>query len=181
MPNDYLSDAIKEAYATAPGVLIYETVEIYHPSFVDPGDGSPAPIRVVNDQRSLTAWLEATAPLNPGEEVLFNAYPFQFQKPDMDPQSLPQVELVIDNISGEIVQNIEIAMQYPEKIWLIYRPYVETDLTVPHINPPMWLWITNINADLFTINIRATYGDIFNKSFPSELYTVERFPGLIGS
>ena len=181
MPNEYLSDAIKEAYATAPGKLIYDTIEMSHPSWIDPGTGDVVPIRVVSNKEAINAWLEATAPYDPGEEVTFSAYPFTFRKPDMDPDTLPQIEIVIDNVTGEIIKYVEIAMQDPDRIMIIYRPYLEDDLTVPQINPPMTLWATNIVADLYTIQMRATYGDMFNKSFPSELYTTERFPGLIGT
>ena len=180
MPNEYLTEAIKEAYMMAPSDdVIIDTLEISHPAWVDPGTGDPLPLRVTNQREAVIAWLEATAPLNPGEQVTFAPYPFTFRKPHMDPSSLPEVEIEIDNVSADIIKNIEIAMQNPEKIRVIYRPYLSSDLNGPHFNPPMTLWATNINADIFTITMRATFGDMFNKSFPSELYTIDRFPGLL--
>ena len=36
MPNDHLSQAIKEAYASVPSdEIIHDTLELYHPAFVD--------------------------------------------------------------------------------------------------------------------------------------------------
>lgn len=175
MANDYLSEALKEAYfaANADEVII-DTIEIWHPSF-----SAAHPIRVTNQMEAITARLEPDAPLNPGQEVTFLPYPFTFRKPGLDPKTLPEVEIVIDNVSGDIIKNIELSMQNPDKIRVIYRPYLSSDLTMPQINPPMILWATHISADVFTITMRATFGDMFNKSFPSELYTTTRFPGLV--
>ena len=59
MTGTTLSQALKEAYASAPAnVVIYHTMELRHPAFT-------APIRVVRDYAPLTATLEATAPADP--------------------------------------------------------------------------------------------------------------------
>ena len=77
MSDDTLSQAIKEAYASAPAnVIIYHTMELWHPAFTDP-------IRVVRDYDDLTATLESTAPRNAGESVTFIAFNFDFTKPEV--------------------------------------------------------------------------------------------------
>ena len=49
MPNAALSEAIKEAYASAPSQqIILHTLELRHPAFVDEA-GQPVAIRVVRD------------------------------------------------------------------------------------------------------------------------------------
>ena len=59
MPNTLLSEALREAYASAPSdVVILHTLELRHPSFLD-DDGQPIAIRVVRDNQDLTARLEA--------------------------------------------------------------------------------------------------------------------------
>ena len=55
MPDPSLSDAIIEAYATAPtDQVIYHTLELWHPIFT-------APIRVVRDNAAISAMIEASA------------------------------------------------------------------------------------------------------------------------
>ena len=54
MPDDTLSLAIKEAYASAPSnLVIHHTLEIWHPNFT-------TPIRVVRDNVDLSAKLESS-------------------------------------------------------------------------------------------------------------------------
>lgn len=69
MPDTTLSQAIKEAYASAPvSTIIYNTIELRHPAF-------STPVRLVRDYANLTATLEATAPA-PGDNPL--TYPNDF-------------------------------------------------------------------------------------------------------
>ena len=70
MPDDTLSLAIKEAYASAPSnLVIHHTLEIWHPNFT-------TPIRVVRDHVDLTAKLESSAPRNASQYVTFVGYAF---------------------------------------------------------------------------------------------------------
>ncbi len=179
MPNDHLSQAIKEAYASVPSdEIIHDTLELYHPAFVDDG-GDPAPIRVVCDTQDLSAYLEADAPINPGEEVTFIGLPFELELPDVDEQTLGQLVISIDNVSGEITKNIELSMQTPDKIRVIYRPYLSSDLSGPQMNPPLYMYINKIQVGTFRIKASAGFGDIMNKKFPANTYTMEEFPGLV--
>ena len=66
MPNNALSEALREAYASAPSdVVILHTLELRHPSFID-DDGDSIAIRVVRDNQDLKARLESSAPLDGG-------------------------------------------------------------------------------------------------------------------
>ena len=65
MPNTTLTDAIKEAYATAPSeVVIYDTLEFKHNSFAQP-------IRLVANHRDLIARLENNS------QVTFTGHAFE--------------------------------------------------------------------------------------------------------
>ena len=67
MPNATLSEAIKEAYASAPSnQIILHTLELRHPAFVDEL-GQTTAIRVMRDTANLDARLEASAAPNGGE------------------------------------------------------------------------------------------------------------------
>ncbi len=103
MPDFSLSDALAEAYASAPAQeVILHTLEIRHPSFI-------TPIRVVRDHRDLTARLEASAPVDPGGEVTFIGFAFDFVLPELGKSKSPEIEIVLDGASGEIVSYLDAA------------------------------------------------------------------------
>ena len=57
MPNDTLSLALREAYASAPSdVVILHTLELCHPDFKD-DEGQPIAVRLVRDHQDLSAKL----------------------------------------------------------------------------------------------------------------------------
>ena len=160
MPNDALSAALAEAYASAPtSVVILHTLEFRHSAF-------SAPIRVVMDHQNLTATLEAGAPANPGEAVEFLAYAFDVKLPDASSGRMPELEITIDNIDQVIEENIELAAGSTEKIEVTYRPYLSTDLT-------------HVEATVFQVSARAGFRNLGNLGFPNQDYTAERFPGLV--
>lgn len=173
MPDTALSEAIKEAYATAPaGEVILHTLEFRHQNFT-------APIRVVLDHNDLTATLEADAPLNPSEPVTFVAFNFEFQLPEVQTSAVPEIIISMDNVSPEIEQSLALAVASPYPIYVTYRPFLSTDLTVPQMDPPLTLTLTHVEATDFRVTARATFGDMSNRQFPNKDYTIAGFPGLV--
>lgn len=173
MPDSTLSQAIKEAYASAPNTSVaYHTLEIYHPSFT-------TPIRVVRDFVDLSATLEATAPRDGGQTVQFIGYAFDIVPPEVSSTGVPTLQITIDNVARDIMAGLEAAVTTSTPITVIYRMFLSTDLSAPQNNPPMTLTIISISADVFKVTATATFGDLVNKRFPSQLYTIERFPGLV--
>lgn len=173
MPDSTLTQALKEAYAAAPNdTVAYHTLEIYHPSFT-------TPIRVVRDFVDLTATLESTAPRDASQAVLFVGYAFDIVPPEVSTTGVPQLQITIDNVSRDIMSNLESAVTTSTPITVIYRMFISTDLSAPQNNPPMTLTIVSISADVFKITATATFGDLVNKKFPSQSYTIETFPGLV--
>lgn len=172
MADATLAEAIREAYASAPAdVVIYHTLEIRHGSFV-------TPIRVVRDLVNLTATLEATAPVDPSTEVTFLGYAFDLVPPEVSAGGSPQLIIEIDNVSRDILANIEQAMSSTSLLECSYRAYLSTDLTGPQNDPPISLTIFSISANPMRIRAVAGFADIVNKRFPAEEYTAETFPGL---
>lgn len=172
MPDDSLSVAIKEAYASAPSDdVILHTIELRHASFA-------TPIRVVRDHIALSATLESDAPENPGETVTFVAFAFNFRLPDANKTTVPEIEITIDNASAELIGYLDVAAQTADMIELTYRPYLASDTSAPQMDPPITLVVREINCDVFRVVARAGFGDLANKRYPSEIYTSERFPGL---
>lgn len=173
MPDSTLSQAIKEAYASAPNTSVaYHTLEIYHPSFT-------TPIRVVRDFVDLSARLESTAPRDASTYVTFVGYAFDIVLPEVSSTGVPSLQITIDNVARDIMANLELAVTTSTPITVIYRLFLSTDLTGPQNNPPMALTIISISADVFKITATATFGDLVNKRFPSVTYNIETFPGLV--
>lgn len=173
MPNLSLSDAIQEAYASAPAdIVTLHTIEIRHPSFNQP-------IRLVRDKTNLLAYLEDSAPENPGEQVEFIAFAFDLTLPEVQQAGSPEVEITIDNVTGEIVGYLDQASQSTSLIEVTYRPYLTSDLSTPQMDPPLTLVVRSISADVFRVKARAGYGDLSNRKFPNVIYDTENFPGLV--
>lgn len=172
MPDPLLSAAIREAYASAPASeVVYHTLELRHPSFA-------TPVRVVRDWNSLTARLEASAPVDPLQWVTFSPFAFDFTLPEVTTATLPEVVITIDNVGRELVSYLDAAANSTDLIEITYRPYLASDLSAPQMDPPLTLTIRTVSVDLLRVTARAGYTDLGARRFPAELYTSDRFPGL---
>jgi len=193
MPNNALSEALAEAYASAPTQeVILHTLELNHPSFV-------TPLRVVNDHQDLMAYTLARKDLllesggymllesgnvmmlesNTAELVTFVAFSFRFKLPDVTKTGVPEIEIEIDNVSRDVLTYIDLAANSADKIEVTYRPYLASDLSGPQMDPAITLTLHDVEVDIFAIRGRASYGDYGNRRFPGEWYDAQRFPGLI--
>lgn len=167
MPDSTLSQALAEAYAAAPcDVIIYHTLEINHAAFTQP-------IYVVRDNADLVATLETA------ETVTFVRFAFDLMKPEVSVTGIPQCTVEFDNVSREILANVQLAMADTSPISITYREYISTDLSGPQNDPPLTMTLSNIKADVFRVRATASFGDLNNRRFPTEEYTGERFPGLV--
>jgi hypothetical protein len=205
MPDPSLSAAIREAYASAPAdVVVLHTLEIWHPAFVE--DGVARPIRVVRNFEDTATWLalggaevravldgldaearrkvglvarlEATAPRDAGLLVPFVALGFDLELPPVDTIPVPEIVVTLDNVGREIAKHLDAAAVSQERIEVMYRPYLSTDIEGPQMDPPMTMTLSEVEVDVFRVTGRARVLDIGNKAFPSEIYTIRKYPGL---
>jgi Domain of unknown function (DUF1833) len=173
MPDAALTQAIKEAYASAPAAeMVLHTLELRHPAF-------DAPIRVVRDRVDLTARLEANAAANAGQMVLFKAMSFDFKLPDVTTNGQPEIEVSLDNVTSILMPYIDQAAQTNDLMLLTYRPYLLSDLSGPQMVPPLTLTLKNIRCDLMRVSATAGFPELALRKFPSEIYTQTRFAGLL--
>lgn len=173
MPDPSLSDAIQEAYATAPaGEVVLHTLEFRHPSFTQP-------LRVVRDRADLNATLESTAPENPNEEVTFVQFAFDLELPDVTNGSSPELLLTMDNVSRDVMGYLDLAANSQNLIEVTYRPYLLTDTSEPQMNPPLTMTLKEVECDIFRITARCGFGDFANRPFPRDVYDLQRFAGLL--
>lgn len=168
------TEAYREALVSADSsVVILDTIEVYHSAF--PG---AVPIRLVNDFDSHTATLEASAPINPSQPVLFTAGFFEFFAPKRTSTSYTPARLVIGNVD-RVLETLAYARCSGEPIQVIYRPYLSTDLTAPQIDPPLKLSLINTNATLQQVTGTLAAPTIVGRRHPSDIITPQRFPGLV--
>ena len=166
MPNPSLSEAIKEAYASCPtGKVVFDTLEIRQ-------TGVQSPIYLVKSQTPLTADDED------GNERTFLPSGFAFSLPPENEEGFRSINVAIDNIGRAVSDFVELAKSEKVPVELIYRPYVSDILTAPAMIPPLVLYLKDIQVNSVQVTGRATFFDIINKKFPSELYTRARFPAL---
>ena len=173
MPDATLSQALAEAYAAAPAAeVVLHTLEIWHASFT-------APVRVVRDFADLTATLEAGAPRNPGAAVTFTAYAFDFRAPEVSSDAPPTLTIELDNVSQELLAQIDLSTASTTPISVIYRVYLASATSAPQNSPPLVLEVQSIQVSPTRISIECGFLDLANRRFPSVDYTADVYPGLI--
>lgn len=166
MPNPSLLDAIKEAYTCAPSnQVVLDTLEIRQTGVQDP-------IYLVKGKREITATDEN------GNDRTFLPAGFQFTLPPENEEGFRSLNLSIDNVGRAISDFVTLAKSEKVVVEVIYRPYLSDDLTTPQMNPPLVLYLKDIQVTVAQVVGRATFMDIVNKKFPLDLYTRSRFPSL---
>lgn len=171
--NQALQDALKEAYAVAPSKLvIIDTLEIRQ-------TGVQEPVYITKSRQPVIAQDED------GNTVTFQPVGFQFALPPSNEEGFQSLNLAIDNVGRQVMDFIEAAKStasfiggVPVPVEVVYRPYASTDLTAPQMVPPLVLYLKDVQINALQITGRATFMDIVNKKFPSELYIRSRFPAL---
>ena len=166
MPEDSLTAAVKEAYASVPkGVVILHTLQLTHEDVAED-------IFMVRDRTSLTATLEDMS------TETFQPIPFRFILPKRDDSGVPDMTIAIDNVEQEASDYLESIKTSRKKLTVIYRPYLSNDLTQPQQNPPLQLTLRDVEVRDSEVVGRATFADVRNKKYIAELYTRLRFPSL---
>lgn len=166
MPNPSLQDAIKEAYALAPAQqVILDTLEIRQTGVQDP-------VYIVRSRKGIVALDED------GNSRTFLPVGFQFALPPENEEGFRSLNISIDNIGRQVSDFIETAKSERVPVEVIYRPYLSDDLSQPQMIPPLVLYLKDIQVTTSQVTGRATFMDLVNKKFPTELYTRARFPSL---
>ncbi len=164
--NDVWQEAIKESYASAPSdVIVYETLEIRQ-------EGVQNAVYIVRAVDGITATDEN------GLDHDFEPAAFQVTIPPANEEGVRSLNIAIDNIDRRVSDFIDLAKSEVQPVTVIYRPYVSTDLSTPQMDPPLVLTLKDINITPLQVTGKATFMDLVNRKFPSEIYTRLRFPAL---
>jgi hypothetical protein len=189
---DIWSEALEEAYAAAPASdVVLATIELRHATFVDDED-NPVAIRMVADPGELIEarddgpdirghmlTLESSAPMNPGEEVLFQSVMFKFKLPEQSDSKVTGMQIEFDNVTRIMSDHLDNAVKERSTMALIYREYLADDTSEPQLVISN-LSIKNVSSNLWRVTASADFMDFINKKFPNKDYRPEEFPGLIG-
>ena len=163
MPDSTLSQAVKEAYASAPAdEVLYHTLEIAHEDFT-------APVRVVRGFDDITAG-----------GVSWVALPFDLAMPEASAGGSPRLTLTMDNVGPELMTALEAAAESSAPITVTYRAFLSSDLSTAVNSPPTVLTLSTVSATPTTVTATATLRDIANRKFPRAVYREDEFPGLAG-
>ena len=172
------SQAVAEARAYA-GTAELLTLAFYHPAFVDEW-GANIALYVVNDFDELAATIEAGAPLDAGQTVLFRPVPMRVVFPEeSDDNRAPGATLEIGDVLRVLSPHLRLAAASMEPVRMIARTYLPEDTSAPHEMPPLSLELVGADSDGVNVRFTAAYGDITNFPFPAVAYTAEGFPALV--
>lgn len=178
MAADPWTDAWEEAEASVPPtVLVYDTLELQHSAFID--DDGPFSVRAVaGDYTDQTFTLEDGATLNGGEAVVFNPIPFYSEFPEVSEGTTPSCKISIDSVGDELIPYLEAATKVRSDMIAIYRQYRSDDTSAPCYGPVQFN-IKQATLKGATIEGVAKIDDLANRKFPSRVFQLSEYPGLV--
>jgi len=159
-----VSEVLKRVYASGGSEQILITLEINSPSF-------PEPVCLVHDFRD---WQLGT---EDGRVLLFRGVPFAYSRQKSDNNGKNTLRFAIDNISGEAQEYIETAMSNREKITVIAREYLDSDLSAPQ-RAPIYMEVQGAHINSSAVQIDCGQYNILNTSWPRRVYSSEFAPGI---
>ena len=113
------------------------------------------------------------------EDVLSNGntflgYPFYFELPGEDAESLSQVNLTITNVDKLLVAGVRsIATPLDVKLQVV----LASDPTVIEAGD-FDMKMRDVRYDAFTLTGRCNFNDLLNEPYPAGTYTPADYPGL---
>jgi len=104
---------------------------------------------------------------------------FQLTLPKMDGKGQQDVQLAFQNVDRTIIDELELASTLPsERIQVTLRLFLEDQPDDGPQNVPLTLSFANVTADSKVVTGMAGRPDTLNRAYPSEVYRIDRWPGL---
>jgi len=154
-----LTDAIKEAYANAPAVTYYETLQIDNEEF-------PNPILLVNSYSSTTR-----------NQGTFLPVRFEAKLPETSGGARGEMTISVISVPKEIRAEIRNATCSRTPFTVTWREYIDNNME-PDAEYPVPLSIAAILETHVGIEIKALLPDLVGAYFPRKLMTTKVLPGL---
>jgi hypothetical protein len=149
--------------AALSAVLAQETDKAFLPLLTIDHPDLADPIRVVCDGQQC---------VSNGDTYL--AFPFNIDFPPADPDSPPQVRLVIDNVDQKIIVGLRTLSSAPT----VTLQVVMSDTPDTIEAGPFEMTLRQAVYDSLTIEGTLNFEDILNEAYPGDSYTPANFPGL---
>lgn len=180
IPDTMIDAAMREAYASAPTAkaeTVLHTLELRHSAFRD-DDDNPTHVRLIANGPDMDMTLEATAPADPGASVPFRFCPFDVILPEQTSQALPETTFEIQNVTRELVPQLDRVTDTSEEIHVIYRSYLAGRVAIGPSQVIRGLKAKGASASTFRVTAKAGFHDLVNTPFPKNNYSTERHRGL---
>lgn len=154
---------LEQVYASGGDVII-STIELSCPAW---GES----VLICNGFEDQTVTTETSVTLT------FTAAGIDVALPKKNSSGAQTLTFAIDNVTGEAQSLIDQALESEERITLIFRTYLASDLSSPADTP---LRMTVIGGTMrgSGVQIQAGFFDLINTAWPRDVYTAKFAPGL---
>jgi len=162
-----MSSVLQTVYASAPSdQIIHHTLVLRAPSLPN------GAFFWVQGFENETLGLE-----NNGGDIEFTAMAFDVSLPKKSIRGNQDIQFQLDNVTGEAMMYLNVALDAGDKISVEYRPYLDSDKSSP-AESPVIMTATSMSADYKSVQIVADFHDFLNRAWPKLRYTTELAPGL---
>ncbi len=153
---------IQQAFANPEAdTVVRDCLEVSHSLFV-------SPLRIVNDYAPFMDGSTAYAP-----------YPFTYVLPSLEVNGIPQGVFKISNVSRVVSTKLLAALSSEtEAISLAFRQFISLGATTYVYTFPLPMTVNHFSEEGEFVTLTASYHDLYNLPFLSEIYSAARFPGL---
>ena len=162
---------INQYYNQKPrDIIYYVTLELFHPSFVDP-------LRFVHDYTEKTFTLESSAPRDAGLPVVFSPLNFSAPPPDQDDTTSVNIKIDLGRVGSEVKEQLKKIQGFGfyTPVDVIYRRFLSDDTSAPVKVYKLFANQPTIKAN----NVSFTASDDNpSKQNVARLYQFDAFPGL---
>jgi len=131
-----------------------------------------SPIFLCNDNAPFTALDEE------GNEREYLARPFDIGVSIDGTNGTKSINLTVDNSDLQVSQYLSEAIKNNLPIEVIYRLYLSNDLTGPQNNPPLRVYLSDVEVSGSIVSGALGWVNLVNSPFPNEYYKRSQFPSL---
>lgn len=156
--------AIATLYASGGKAWIIPTLELRCTAW-------PAPVYICAGFDDVLATLET------GVKVRFTAAAFDVALPKRDDSGNQTLTFAIDNVSGVAQQLIDQALEARQKITMVFRTFLSSDLSAP-AEKPYRMSVLSGFMEGASVQLQAGYFDFINLGWPRRKYTLGSYPCL---
>lgn len=158
------SPVLRRLYASGGTEVLIYLVRLSCPAWSDT-------IRIAKGYDNPTVTMEN------GQVATFTGAGIDLALSKKDASGNQNLRFAIDNVTGEAQKLIEEALEAKQKITLTQLTYISTDLAAPAENPFV-ATVKSAQFDTGKVQIDAGFFDLINTSWPRDLYTATKYPGL---